>query len=489
VNMEPFIWDRCGVVAARVWDGGRLFDYIYEGLCAVQHRGQESVGVSFLSEGQDIRTLKLKGLVSQLINHRGDISGFAGIGHNRYSTRGRADGEEFIQPVEVSVGGERLSLAFNGDVANFNELRELVRKEMDVEVRTDAELLAYLLARKLNVAGVFGGYEELASLVKGAYSAVVLYSGEEPGVVAFRDPYGFKPLALGYNEDGFFVSSESVAFSDCYMRAEFVREVRPGEVVAIGPSGMHSKQVVSARRHAHCMFEYVYFARPDSVFEGRSVYDVRERLGRVLGESFPVDADIVIPVPDSGRSAATGFSLATGIPVKEGFQKDRYLYRRSFILDRHKDRQDAVRKKLNPLGVVVTGKRVVVVDDSIVRGASVRRYISDLKRVGAKEIHVRISCPPLLDRCPYGIDFYREELIARKYLGLSHEEICNKVAEELGADSLKYNTIDNLTSAIGMNENELCLGCLTCKYVHDIPVESKRDKKSLGATLQRTNGL
>lgn len=485
--MEAFIHDKCGVVAARVWDGERLFDYIYEGLCAVQHRGQESVGISFLTDDQDIETLKFRGLASQLINHRGRVSGAAGIGHNRYSTRGRVDSEEFIQPVEVKKGGEKLSLAFNGDVANFSELRALINSEMVGEVNTDAELLAYLLANKLDTLGVFKAYEELASLVKGAYSVVAMYSGEEPFVVAFRDPYGFKPLALGCNEDGFFVSSESVAFSDCYMNAEFMREVRPGEVVVLGPSGVHSEQVVKVSRHAHCMFEYVYFARPDSIFEGRSVYEVREKLGRVLGESFPVEADIIIPVPDSGRSAATGFSLATGIPVKEGFQKDRYLYRRSFILERHKDRQDAVRKKLNPLGVVVAGKRVVVVDDSIVRGASVRRYISDLKRAGAKEIHVRISCPPLLDRCPYGIDFYREELIARKYLGFCHDDICNKVAEELGADSLKYNTIDNLMSAIGMGEDELCMGCLTCKYVHEIPVESKRDKKSLGANLQRSD--
>lgn len=478
MRLEPFVRDKCGVVAAVVWDESRLFDYLYEGLCAVQHRGQESVGVSFLNEGHETKTIKLRGLASQLINHRSNISGRAGIGHNRYSTHGRTDSDEFIQPVEVQTkDGEKLSLAFNGDVANFSELRGLVKREMSVDARTDAELLAYLLARKLRTSDVFGCYEELASLVKGAYSVVALYSGEKSSVVAFRDPYGFKPLALGYNGDGFFVSSESVAFSDCYMRAEFMREVRPGEVVVLGSSGIHSKQVVTTHRHAHCMFEYVYFARPDSVFEGRSVYDVRERLGRVLGESFPVDADIVIPVPDSGRSAATGFSLATGIPVKEGFQKDRYLYRRSFILDRHKDRQDAVRKKLNPLGVVVAGKRVVVVDDSIVRGVSVRRYIGDLKRVGAKEIHVRISCPPLLDRCPYGIDFYREELIARKYAGLSHEEICERVAEELGADSLRYNTIENLLSAIGMGEDELCLGCLTCKYVHDIPVESKREKK------------
>jgi len=230
-------------------------------------------------------------------------------------------------------------------------------------------------------------------------------------------------------------------------------------------AGLHACQVFDCPRHGHCMFEWVYFARMDSVVEGIPVFRVRERLGRFLAERAPVDADMVIPVPDSGRSAATGYSLASQIPHREVFQVDRYAYRRIFIMPNQAMRERKASKKLNILPSLVKGKRVIVVDDSIVRGTNMRNMvINKLKRAGAKEIHVRISCPPLMNRCPYGVDFHKGELIASKYQGLAHEEICHKTCHELGATSLYYNTLDDLKTAIGLDENQLCLGCLTGEY-------------------------
>lgn len=432
------------------------------------------MGISFVKNDR-IESRRSLGLVSENTKIFKNIEGVCGIGHNRYSTTG-TNCLENVQPIEmVSDNGIRYAFAFNGNIANYDELKEEYAKDYSFQTTNDAELLGLMLGKNLPNS-IEETFQKLAQKIKGAYSVVMLTMEREPKVIALRDPFGFRPLCLGGNDDGFFIASESVAFSDCYIGARLLGDVRPGEIVTLTEKGLHRKLVFNLTRHAHCMFEYVYFARPDSVIEGMPVYNVREKLGVLLAGSSSVDADMVIPVPDSGRSAAAGFSMTSKIPLKEGFQKDRYRYKRSFILDKRKDRQEAVKKKLNPLTFIIEGKKVVVVDDSIVRGENAR-FVTDLKVSGAKEVHVRISCPPIMDWCPYGIDFYQGELIARKYIGLPHEEICKLVGKELRSDSFYYNTLENLIEAIGMTKEELCLACLTGEHPYEVKVKTKEERK------------
>jgi amidophosphoribosyltransferase len=315
---------------------------------------------------------------------------------------------------------------------------------------------------KININDV---YKDFALLIDGSYSLTALVEDKKPILTAIRDPLGFKPLCIGENKDGYFIASESVAFSEPYIDARFVRDVNPGEAIIIDHDGLHSNQIFKSERHAHCMFEWVYFSRPDSVIEGVPVYKVRKKLGEYLVKEAYIEADYVIPIPDSGRGAAIGYSQKSKIPLEEGFQLDRYQYQRIFILPEQTEREKKATKKLNVLPSAVKGKKIVIVDDSIVRGTNMRKMcISKLRKAGAKEIHVRVSCPPLVDRCPYGIDFHQGELIASKHIGKDHKEICKKVGNELGADSLYYNTIQDLINSLGLPKEELCLGCLTSNY-------------------------
>ncbi len=467
--------DHCGIVGAYVHDKSKVLQYLYEGLRALQHRGQESVGVSVCERG--IATRKSQGLVSESPIFSKNLEGVCGIGHSRYSTTGKT-GLDNAQPVEMaSKTGVIYAFAMNGNIANYLELREKVESEYKFSTTTDTEFLGYLLGKNLGVKAVTEFYGEVASQVKGAYSAVMLVEAEPPRIIAVRDPLGFRPLCLGKNEEGYFVASESVAFAECYMNARFERDVAPGEVIVIDEDGFHSYTVFNLKRHAHCMFEWVYFARPDSILDSVPVFTVRERLGGYLAEAYHPASDIVMPIPDSGRSASVGYSVKARVPLKEGLQKDRYFDRRTFIMPEQFEREWAASKKLNPIPSVVGGKRVVLIDDSIVRGTNMRKYIQSLRKAGAKEVHVGISCPPLIDWCPYGIDFYEGELIARKYMGKPHEEVCRLIGEELGADSLHYNTLPSLIESIGLPREELCLACLTAEYPHEITVRTKEEKK------------
>ncbi len=466
--------EHCGVIAAYAKGEGGVLASLYDGLCALQHRGQESVGVSTYRD--ELRTVKSLGLVSESPIFSQAIDGFVGIGHNRYSTTGRNTLEN-AQPFEMTSRSDvRYALAFNGNITNYFELREQLSKEYVFETTSDAELLGYLLGRELGEKPVGQILEENARRIEGAYSVVMLIADSSGKAVAFRDPLGFRPLCLGENQGGWYAASESVAFADCYMNAKLLRDVAPGEVVVIDEDGFHSERIFNSPLHARCMFEWVYFARPDSVIDGVPVYTVRERLGQLLAEDYRPQADIVVPVPDSGRSAATGFSIASGIPVKEGFQKDRYIDRRTFIMPEQRERESTAAKKLNPIRLALEGKRVLLVDDSIVRGTSMRRYVQGLKANGAKEIHVAVSCPPLLDWCPYGIDFYEGELIAAKYRK-PLEEICSLVAEEVQADSLRYNSVESLVQAIGLPRDQLCLACLTREYPTHVALRTREERK------------
>jgi amidophosphoribosyltransferase len=455
--------EHCSVVGVSITDTGDVVSLLQEGLSALQHRGQESVGISVYSDG--IQTFKSMGLMSESTIFRNQVKASLGIGHERYSTSGDSTLEN-AQPLKMrSKHGVDFTFAFNGNLRNASQLKADIGYRDWGAINSDVGLIATLLGRDLGAKSIEEIYHDVAPKINGSYSALMLVDGGKPTIMAIRDPLGIRPLCLGKQGDSYFIASESVAFADCYMDAEFIRDVEPGEVVTLDDAGLHACQVFDCPRHGHCMFEWVYFARMDSVIEGIPVFRVRERLGRFLAERSPVDADMVVPVPDSGRSAATGYSLASQIPHREVFQVDRYAYRRIFIMPNQAMRERKASKKLNILPALVKGKRVIVVDDSIVRGTNMRNMvINKLKRAGAKEIHVRISCPPLMNRCPYGVDFHKGELVTSKYQGLSHEEICHKTCHELGATSLYYNTLDDLKTAIGLDENQLCLGCLTGEY-------------------------
>jgi amidophosphoribosyltransferase len=470
------IGEECAVVGVYTSDKNSLCSYLHNGLAALQHRGQESVGVSVYAG--KMMTLKTMGLVSESTIFSEKIKGNLGIGHNRYSTTGRSNIEN-AQPIEtISKNGVEYSFAFNGNVGNYFELKEKLMRKFNFTTTSDAELLAYMLGRDLGEKGVWEIYRDAAPSIHGSYSALMLIGGDRPMVAAIRDPLGFKPLCIGKNSDGYFIASESVAFADCYIGAKLIRDVEPGEVIIIDESGLKSRRVFNSSRHAHCMFEWVYFARPDSIIEGIPVWKVRERLGELLAdEEHGFDADYVIPVPDSGRGAASGYARASGIPQREGFQKDRYLDRRTFIMPSQGERESFLTKKLNTIPSAIRDQVIVLVDDSIVRGTSMKGMIDGLKKAGVKGVHLRVSCPPIIDWCPYGVDFYQEELIARKYADRSHEEVCRLVGEELGVNSLHYNLAANLLKAIGLPREQLCLGCLTQEYPEPITVTHKRDRK------------
>lgn len=361
------------------------------------------------------------------------------------------------QPYCLSLPHTEFSFAFNGTITNYDALKNsLGHKGHRFTTDVDTEVIGRLIATNLLRSG--GDYVEAIKrtmyMLEGAYSLILLNSSGQ--IIAVRDPLGFRPLCIGkLNDTIHMVSSESVVFD--ILDAEFVRDVRPGEIVVIDRSGLESRQLANLSAHAHCMFEYVYFSRPDSVLDGVPVHRARTRLGRILAEIHPVEADIVVPVPDSGRSAAIGFSQASGIPLCEGLIKNRSIWR-TFIMPYPELRKRLVRLKLNPVRTAIEGKRVVLVDDSIVRSTTSRRIVSVLKKVGAQEVHLRISCPPLIAPCHMGIDFpsYDELVAANKTV----PEIC----EDIGADSLGYMTIEGLIEAIGLPKSELCLACLTDKY-------------------------
>ncbi len=457
---EDRLNESCAVVGVHTFKELNILNYLYEGLSALQHRGQESVGVSVYSHG--IASYYSMGLVSESTIFSNLISGTLAIGHNRYSTMGSSTLEN-AQPVQMkSKYGVDYAFAFNGNIRNFEELKKEYSDESIPPSDSDSILLAYLLGNELGGEPIKETFRRIATKIDGAYSVVMLIGGSNPRLVAIRDPLGFRPLCIGKNGDGYFIASESAAFTEPYMNVQFVRDVEPGEIIILNGNDIESQRVFKSNRYSHCMFEWVYFSRPDSIIDGIPVYDVREKLGKHLASDSFVDADLVIPVPDSGRGAAVGYSFISRTPLREGFQLDRYKYRRIFIMPEQSEREKKAMKKLNVIESAVNGKRVVVIDDSIVRGTNMKNMvINKLRKAGAKQIHVRISCPPLMDRCPYGVDFHRGELIASKFVGDEHLEICKQVGAELGADSVYYNTIENLLNAIDLPADKLCLRCLT----------------------------
>jgi len=440
---------------------------IYYGLLSQQHRGQEASGIcTFDTEG--LRIHRNLGLVREVYSEAvlQDLFGPVGIGHNRYSTTGDTTVEN-CHPFLIRGTRNGIAIAHNGNLVNYEELRNHLSSRGHVFTSsTDTELIAHILAIELIKHKFEDALVNTMKKIKGAYSLVILTGRGE--LAAVRDPRGFRPLCLGSSDEAHFVSSESIGIEAA--GGNFERPVEPGEIVLMDQGGVRSIKPFSKKRRAHCMFEYVYFARPDSMIDGKYVLEVREDIGRRLAREHPVDADVVVPVPDSARTAANGFSEESGIPAVEGIYKNRYIGR-TFIMPKQSIREEAVRLKMNPVRPKIEGKRVVLQDDSIVRGTTTKKIVEILKDAGATEVHVRIGCPPLRWPCFMGIDMAtRRELIAA---GQDEES----VRKSLGADSLGYISIDGLVEAIGHEREELCLACLTGEYPLDI--EDGRYKKEL----------
>jgi amidophosphoribosyltransferase len=442
--------DECGVfgVYAPERDVARL---AYFALYALQHRGQESAGIATTRAGQ-IMTVRDLGLVSQVFDEEKlrALQGEMAIGHVRYSTTGSSAWEN-AQPVWRS-DRRQVALAHNGNLINAVELHTELR-ERGVQFRgtSDSEIMAALLSTH-EADRIEDAVADVLPRLQGAFSTVVM---TKDAIVAFRDPAGLRPLALGKIGDDYCVASESCAFD--IIAAELVREVEPGEMVSLGAGGIRTRQVVESARRAFCVFEHIYFARPDSILEGNRTQVSRRKMGEILWREAPVDADVVISVPDSGNPAAAGYSKASGIPRDDGLIKNRYV-QRTFIQPGQDLRKHGLRMKFNPLREVVAGKRLVVVDDSIVRGNTTRQIVQMLRDAGAKEIHMRISAPPIRHPCHYGIDMSTtQEMVA-------HDRTEEEVAAELGCDSLRYLSLEGVYEAIRSTRATHCDACFSGEY-------------------------
>jgi len=461
--------ESCGIlgIAAK----GPVASDLFYGLRILQHRGQESAGIATYNEG--IRVKKGMGLVHEVFAREDlqELQGSRGIGHVRYSTTGSSIADN-AQPFVVSTQYGDIALGHNGDIANAERLREQLQKKGWAFMTTsDSEVIVRLLASELAQTGdIHRAIREVVPKLIGAYSLALMLNDR---VFAIRDPLAIRPLCVGeLDSGGHIFSSESVVFD--VLGAKFIRDLKPGEVLEIRPDGMESFRLPHPQTTAHCMFEWVYFSRPDSVLDERLVFDVRVRVGEALARESPVDADIVIPVPESGRAQAQGFSRASGLPVVEGLIKNRYI-ERTFIIPEQSDRDIGVLLKLNPIKSAVKGKRIVLVDDSIVRGTTIRKIIHILREAGAREVHVRIGCPPIRAPCYFGIDMKgREQFVAN---GRTVEQ----VREFIAADTLGYISLPGLVAAIDAPAKDLCLGCLTGVYPLELPGEQYRGIEPLEA--------
>ncbi len=454
----------CGLVGVYgVQDPAQL---IYSGLFSLQHRGQEGAGI-VVGDGDKIRSVKGMGLVAELPERKPleELPGHLGIGHVRYSTTGSSRMQN-VQPLVVECLDGIWAIAHNGNLINAKQLRVSYQEAGAIfQTSTDSEVLLHLIADPMYRSRPRRVERALAEL-KGAFSFLLM---TEDCVMAARDPYGFRPLSIGRLDGGYVFASETCALEQ--VGAEYVRDVLPGELVTVDEKGLRSTSFCEpvAGSLGQCIFEHVYFARPDSMIFGQQVHDARLHLGSRLAEEHPVDADIVIAVPDSGNSAALGYSQRSGIPLDYGFMRNHYVGR-TFIMPNAKQRYDGVDLKLAVVPGVVRGKRVVVVDDSLIRGTTSQRRINALRSAGATEIHMRISCPPTRHPCFFGIDFpTTEELIA-------HNHKVEKICEFIGADSLGYLSLEGLLSAVEQPA-DYCTGCFSGRY--PLEVRAKQTKHSL----------
>jgi amidophosphoribosyltransferase len=442
--------DHCGVFA--IFGHAEASKLSYLGLYALQHRGQESAGIAS-SDGARLHVAKAMGLVQEVFTPEviGRLHGESAIGHTRYSTAGDTTLTN-AQPVVIDCNKGQIALAHNGNLTNATEWRRKLEHRGSIfQTTSDTEVIVHLVARSA-AHGLTSALAEALNQVEGAYSLVLLSRDE---LLAVRDPRGFRPLNLGRLGEAWLAASETCAFD--LLDAEFVREVEPGEMVRISRGGIESIRFAPEKPHSYCIFEHVYFARPDSVIFGRPVNQSRETLGRLLAREHPAAADIVVPVPDSGVPAAIGYAHESGIPFCMALIRNHYIGR-TFIQPEQAIRDFGVKLKLNPVRRLLEGKRVVLVDDSIVRGTTSRKIVRMVREAGVAEVHMRISCPPTISPCYYGVDTpTREELIA------SHHSV-EEIRQFVGADSLGYLSLVSLRTALEDTEGKFCTSCYTGNY-------------------------
>ena len=450
--------DECGVFG--IFGHPDAAHMTYLGLYALQHRGQESAGIAVATEGR-LKLSRAMGYVSDVFSEdvlEGLVGG-AAIGHVRYSTFGDSRVVN-AQPILIECAHGQIALCHNGNIVNAADLRdELVSSGSIFQTNSDTEVVLHLYARS-TARTAEDAIVESVSRVRGAFSLAML---TPESLIAVRDPYGFRPLALGRLGDAYVVCSETCAMD--LIGATYERDIEPGEVLVVDRNGLRSYKPFASRPSAHCVFEHVYFARPDSYVFGLSVNEVRTNLGRLLAQESAVDADVVIPIPDSGLCAASGYAEASEIPLRMGLIRNHYVGR-TFIQPQQSIRGFKVKVKLNTVRSIIEGQRVVLVDDSIVRGTTSQKIVKMIKAAGAREVHMRISCPPTVSPCYYGIDTpHSDELIAAT-------NSVPEIREYLGADSLAYLSLDGLNEAVGPSNSNYCNACYTREY----PVEPPSDK-------------
>jgi amidophosphoribosyltransferase len=442
--------DHCGIVG--VYGHPEAAKLAYLGLYALQHRGQESAGI-VATQGERLKVVKGMGLVQDIFTSAAlaRLPGHAAIGHTRYSTAGDSSAHN-AQPILIDCNKGHLAVAHNGNLTNARQWRRRLEHRGSIfQTTSDTEVIFHLMARSA-ARNLAGGLAESLNHLEGAYSLVLLGPDE---LLAIRDPHGFRPLALGRLGAAWIVASETCAFD--LLDAEYVRDVEPGEMLRIGPAGLESVHFAPERPHQYCIFEHVYFSRPDSIVFGRQVNHSREMLGRLLAREHPAPADIVVPVPDSGVPAAIGYALESGLPFRMGMIRNHYVGR-TFIEPEQSIRDFGVKLKLNPVRELLEGKRVALVDDSIVRGTTSRKIVRMVREAGAKEIHMRVSCPPIISPCYYGIDTpTRDELIAACHT-------IEEIRDFVGADSLGYLSLESLRRAVDDNEGRFCTSCYSGQY-------------------------
>jgi len=462
--MQGEIEDKCGIVGIHSEDNSRnVSSFVYYCLYALQHRGLESAGIATYAEDKGLNYYCGMGLITDVFKDYEiqNLSGNMGIGHVRYSTTGQSKLEN-SQPFVTDFDDGFIAMAHNGDIVNSGELRdELIEEGYEFKSDTDSEVICYMLKKEYfdNDKNIIDSIEAVSCKLVGSYALVILVNGD---LYAVRDPMGIKPLAIAKRGDDYILASETVAFD--VINAKYIRDIVPGEVVYFENNEIQSHMLEIADEFglSHCMFEYVYFARPDSTIDGINVYQTRLNIGEQLHKLYPIDADVVIPVPDSSIPAAIGYSRASGIPYGEGLIKNRYVGR-TFIMPTQEERELAVRLKLNPIKEAIKGKKIILIDDSIVRGTTSKKLLDLVKESEPAEIHFLVGCPPVVAPCYYGVAMAtKKELIAANY---SIEEI----QEQLEIDTLGYITLDALIDAIGMPEDNLCLGCLNECYPTELP--------------------
>ena len=452
--------DECGVFG--IFGHPEAANLAYLGLYALQHRGQESAGIA-ASDGHTVRLSRAMGAVADSFGQStlASLTGSNAIGHVRYSTAGSSRIEN-AQPLLIECAHGQFGIGHNGNLVNASELRdELVRQGSIFQTTTDTEAIVHLFARS-KAGSVEEAVVEALAHVRGAFSLVMITKDQ---ILAARDPHGFRPLVLGRLGEALIVCSETCALD--LIGATYVRDVEPGEVLVIGRHGVRSIKPFPVQPLAHCIFEHVYFARPDSYVFGRSVNEVRTEFGRQLAREAPADADVVVPIPDSGVCAAVGFSEQSGIPMRFGLIRNHYIGR-TFIEPQQSIRHFGVKIKLNPVRSILEGRRVVLIDDSIVRGTTSRKIVKLVKAAGAREVHMRISCPPTISPCFYGVDTpRRSELIAATHT-------LDEIQTYLNADSLAYLSLPGMLSGVAPSQRSYCTSCYTGTY----PVEFPRDTTS-----------